>query len=210
VAGAGAVAGDHQPPPVLRWDRGDRLVQDLQVIGGGVRAGAARAQHPGQRLSGVVAVSQQGVMAEPFVIGLGSFLLRARRGDSGIQPDADHPPDLLVRDRDAGDRAVAALDARPCMPAGRVDGPGYPGLRLRAAGRDLVQRPPGSGHRGDRPGHFTQATEDREIADHHRAAGDRHRQVRQHPAPVMDQQPRGRQRLRQTRRQVRLVSQVPQ
>ena len=34
-----------------------------RVIGGGVRAGAARAQHPGQRLRGVVAVSQQRVMA---------------------------------------------------------------------------------------------------------------------------------------------------
>jgi hypothetical protein len=33
-----------------------------------------------------------------------------------------------------------------------------------------------------------------EFADHLRAAGDRGGQVGQHPAPVMDQQPRGGQR----------------
>ena len=100
------------------------------MIGGGVRAGAARAQHPGQRLRGVVAVSQQRVMAEPFVIRLGPFLLRARRGERGIQPDADHPLDLLVRDRDAGNGAMAYRDARPCLPAGRVNG-----LVIRACAR---------------------------------------------------------------------------
>src|SRR5262249_58739007 len=54
VAGPGAVAGDHQPPPEGRRQRGDRRAQDLQVIGGGVGPGAAFAQLGGQRLRGVV------------------------------------------------------------------------------------------------------------------------------------------------------------
>ena len=51
VAGTGPVAGDHQPPPQRRRERLDRLAQELQVIGGGVGAGRAGAQHPGQRLA---------------------------------------------------------------------------------------------------------------------------------------------------------------
>ena len=42
VAGAGAVAGDHQLPPQRRRQRGDRLVQQAQVIGGGVAARPSR------------------------------------------------------------------------------------------------------------------------------------------------------------------------
>src|SRR5271165_3640648 len=55
VTGPGAVAGDHQLPPEPRRDRGDRRVQQLQVIRGGVAARRAAAQHPGQRLpAGVI------------------------------------------------------------------------------------------------------------------------------------------------------------
>ena len=49
VAGPGAVAGDHQLPPELRRERGDRRVGDGQVVRGGIRPGRAAAQHPGQR-----------------------------------------------------------------------------------------------------------------------------------------------------------------
>ena len=35
VAGPGPIRGDHQPPPVSGGQRGDRRVQDFQVIGGG-------------------------------------------------------------------------------------------------------------------------------------------------------------------------------
>jgi len=47
VAGPGPIRGHHQPPPVLRWQRRDRVTEDLQVISGGVRSGAAAAHHPG-------------------------------------------------------------------------------------------------------------------------------------------------------------------
>ena len=60
VAGAGTVAGHHQPPPVGRRQRGDRRRQNLQVIGHGIGPGAALAQ----RLGRVVAVGQQRVVPE--------------------------------------------------------------------------------------------------------------------------------------------------
>jgi hypothetical protein len=55
--------------------RRDTVLKDLQMISSRVRARAAAAQHPGQRLVGVIAVPERGVMAEPFVIGLGEFLV---------------------------------------------------------------------------------------------------------------------------------------
>jgi hypothetical protein len=46
------------------------------VIGGRVRPGAAAAQHPGQRLAGVIAVPQQGMMAEALEIRLSELLVQ--------------------------------------------------------------------------------------------------------------------------------------
>src|SRR5205823_236700 len=59
VAGPGTIAGDHQPPPVLRRQRGDRLTQDRDVIGGSIRPGRPGTQQPGQRLTGVIAPAAQ-------------------------------------------------------------------------------------------------------------------------------------------------------
>ena len=75
VAGPGAVAGHHQPPPEGRWQRADRRLQDFQVISHRVAPGAAAAQHPGQRLAGVVAVGQQRMVAKTLVVRLRQFLV---------------------------------------------------------------------------------------------------------------------------------------
>jgi len=80
VAGPGPVRGHHPPPPERRRQRRDRVTEDLQVIRGGVRPGAAAAHHRGQRLIGVIAVPEQGVMAEALEIRLSQFLVRVRRG----------------------------------------------------------------------------------------------------------------------------------
>src|ERR1700722_9257203 len=50
VAGAGPVAGDHQLPAQRGRERGDRVAQQAQVIGGGVAAGRARPPRPGDGL----------------------------------------------------------------------------------------------------------------------------------------------------------------
>jgi hypothetical protein len=54
VAGTGAVAGDHQPPPVPWRQGGNRLTQDRDVVGGRIGLGGPGAQHRGERLAGVV------------------------------------------------------------------------------------------------------------------------------------------------------------
>ena len=80
--------------------------------------GRAGAQHPGQRLAGVVAVGQQRVVAEPLEIRLGSFLVAVAGHHRGIQPDAGHAVQHLVRDADAGQGAVPGRDAAPTPGAG--------------------------------------------------------------------------------------------
>jgi len=55
VAGAGPVAGDHQLAPQRRRERRDRVAEEAQVIGGGVRPGRPGTQHPGRRLGRVIA-----------------------------------------------------------------------------------------------------------------------------------------------------------
>ncbi len=211
VAGAGAIHGDHQLAPVLRRDRGDRLIQDPQVIGDGVRPGAAGPHHPGQRLVRIVAIGQQWVMPEPFEIRFRAFLLRARGRDSRIQADADHLVQDLIGDPHPGHLPVPGDDPLPRRGPGRVHRRGDPPCGDFPAAGDLLQRPPHRRHRRDRAQHLTLPRQDSEIADHRGAVGDRHRQVRQHPAPVVQrQEPPAGQGLRQPARQAGPVSQRPQ
>jgi hypothetical protein len=142
-------------PPGPRGNRGDRRGQYLQVIGDGARSGAAGAEHPGQRLSGVIAVSQQWMMAVTFVIRLRAGLPGVRRDDGRIQPDARHPVQDLVRDPHARDLAVPGRDPRPCPPLGGVHRGSNPRPGPRPAGGDLAQRPPRRRHRRNRAGYRT-------------------------------------------------------
>jgi hypothetical protein len=91
---------------------------------------------------------------------------------------------------------VPGRDARPRLTAGRVHRGGHPAQRAIAAGRDLAQRPPAGRHRRDRAEQLFLITDHPEVADCLAAVGDRAGQISQHPAPVMHQQPRRRQRLR--------------
>jgi hypothetical protein len=69
---------------VLRRQGCDRVIEYPQVICGGVRSGAAWPEHPGQRLGGVVAVSQQRVMAKPLEVRLRALLVGVRRDHRGV------------------------------------------------------------------------------------------------------------------------------
>ena len=197
VAGPGPVRGHHQPPPELRRQRRDRVTENLQVISGRVRPGAAPAHHPGQRLTGVIAVPQQRVMPEALEIRLRQLLIRMRRDDRGVQPDAGHALQDLIRDPHAGQGAVAGLNRRPRLAAGAVHRPGDPGQRPRAARGDLIERPPRRGHRGDQAEQLFLVGQHPEVADHLAAISDRAGQVRRHPPAVVDQQPGRGQRPRQ-------------
>jgi site-specific recombinase XerC len=77
------------------------------------------------------------------------------------------------------------------------------------AARDLAQRPPRGRHRRHQPEQLALVADHPEVADRLAAVGDRAGEVGQHPAPVMDQQPRRRQRLRQARGQADVVGQRP-
>ena len=118
VAGAGPVAGDHQPAAQCRRERRDRLAQQAQVIGGGVAPGRAGAQHPGQRLGHVIAGRDDRVMAVALEVRLCQLQVQvsARGHDGRVQPDAGHALQRPVRDPDRRQPAVPRDALRPCVP----------------------------------------------------------------------------------------------
>ena len=69
----------------------ERLLEHRDLIGGAVRGGVARAQHPGQRLAAAVQVGQQRVKAERALEVDGRALLLGVRADQR-RVDVDHDP----------------------------------------------------------------------------------------------------------------------
>jgi hypothetical protein len=151
MGGAGGVGADQdlwcvrviRPRAVVRWQRLECLAQHRDVIGGGVTAGVARPQQPGQGLPGgdvgTIQKHQQRVKAKGVLPGRGRVLLVVGMvgGDGGI--DIDVQPAIAGR-------------GSPCRP-----GP-LPGVRARRpdprqpGGIDaLIDQPPQRGRRADRP-----------------------------------------------------------
>ena len=107
------------PSLVLGRQRGDRLVQQLEVVVGVVRAGVARTQHRRERLGGRVAPRPEGMEAEAALVGRrGVLLLGVDVEQRGVEVDRDvarrrRCPDDLPRccdrlwDRAQLERAVA-------------------------------------------------------------------------------------------------------
>jgi hypothetical protein len=148
---------------------------------------------PGRSIpaSASVVLSQyasSGWSPNPLKLGSAPLLTGMAGHHAGIQPDADHALQYLVRHPPPRDGAVPGLDHRPGA-AGGVDRPGDPGLHARPAGGDLAQRPPRCGHRRDQAMYLPLVSYDPEVADHLRAIRDHAGQVRSDPAPVMHQQP---------------------
>jgi hypothetical protein len=85
-----------------------------------------------------------------------------------------------------------------------------PALSPASARGDLPQRPPHRRDGGDRAEQPGLVSYHPEVADHLGAVGNRARQIRQHPAPVMDHQPAPGQRLRQPAGQARPLSEPAQ
>jgi hypothetical protein len=59
------------------------LVEDGDVVGGGVRSGVARPQEASEGLAGVVEEAEQRVVAEAAFVGGGGLLLLGVAGDQG-------------------------------------------------------------------------------------------------------------------------------
>ena len=73
---------------VLVGDLGERLVEDGDVVGGGVRAGVAAAHPGGEELAGVVAERQHRVVAEGLLErGCGLLFLAVSDHDRRVQVD---------------------------------------------------------------------------------------------------------------------------
>jgi hypothetical protein len=133
------------------WDLRQRQVQHRDVVGGGVPSAVAGPQHTGQRLPGGVEETQQGVIAETLLPGLGrGLLVGVADHDRGV--DVQHEP----RDREPAHR-------REGKPAGlgrlRPRHLPRPSPRRPDAlqGRDVdtVQHPPRGRVGGDRPEQLT-------------------------------------------------------
>ena len=73
VAGASGIAAeqDRGAVPVGVGDLGEGLVENGDVVGGGVRPGPARAEQTGEGLTGVVQEAEQRVIAERLLPGPG-------------------------------------------------------------------------------------------------------------------------------------------
>ena len=120
------------------------------------------------------------------------------------------PSRTLSASRTPGSAPCRAAACAHACPARRTHRGSKPPARPGPAVRDLLQRPPHRRHRRHQPEQFLLISHDPEIGDHPGAVRDRARQIRQHPAPVMHQQPWCRQRPRQAAGQAGPVSQVPQ
>lgn len=64
-------------------DLGQRMVEDGDVVGGGVGAGIAGPEQSGQGFAGVVQEAQQRVVAEAALVGRRCLLFLGMAGDQG-------------------------------------------------------------------------------------------------------------------------------
>jgi len=149
-----------------RRQRGNRRVRDLDVVSSGIAARRALTQHPRQRLpAGVIAVRIQQMMPEPLEVRFREFLVRVREGHGGIQPDAGHTCQHLIRDPHPGQLPVPRHRLPPGVPARRVRCGSQLPRRPRAALCDLLQRPVRRRHRRDLPERLLLISQHPEITD---------------------------------------------
>ena len=158
-------------------------VEDVDVVGGGVRAGVAAAQLAGEKLPGVVAERQHRVIPErPLERRRRLFLLRMADHDRGVQ--IDHQAGQLAAGR--GGRWERRPTGLAVLGPGHLAGrrsrprdPGQPGVV------DAVEQPPTRRVRGHRPEQRRLVLEHRHIRDGARPVSDRDRHVDQHPPRVV-------------------------
>ncbi len=172
------------PGPGVGWQRGDRHVQHLDVIGGGVAAGVARAQQPGQRLATgdvrAVQVAQQRVEAEALLPGRrGVLLLRVRGQQARVEVEPQHLR-RIGQVRSGAGRPGPLPRRGPCRPQ-----------EIQPHRVDPVHHPPRGRVRGDRPEQLRLIPQRPQVPQRVPTVCDGHRQIHQHLPGRM----RGRQRV---------------
>ena len=181
MRGARAIGADQHITAVSSGDLGDRLAQDLDVIGGGVRPGVARPQARGQELGRVVAPHADRVVAEGALVRWRSmFFLAVGDHDGGVHIEHDGRSQVPSRTHRCGHPTG---QVGPHVPVGA--GPRYLDL-LALTGSDLIESSPHRRCRRHRPESCRLAAQDADIRDGLAATGEHDRDVDQHPAAVMD------------------------
>lgn len=185
MRGARAVRTDQQIPTVGARDLGDRIAEDLDVVGRGVRPRSTGPQLRSQELLRVLAPHPQRVEPEgPLERGRRLFLLAVRDHDRGI--DIEHDCRAEVGSGDPAGRQAARYLC-PDMAAG--PGPDGGDL-LQPCGRDLGQCAPPRRRGCDRTEHTGLMPEHVDVGDRLTAIGKHHRHVGQDPAAVVNRDER--------------------
>ena len=166
VARTGAVAADQHR--LLLHPLGELVAgetEHLDVIPGGIGAGASPSQEGGQRVPGRLQKAGQGVEAEAVLVVAARLLLLRVRGDQG-GVDVEHqqlgpprlPPDLIPH---PSPRRTELLQMAPGQPADHARG---------------------GGHRGDVAEEIGLIVQHRELAQAVAAVGDADREIGEHGA----------------------------
>ena len=190
---------------LLRWAAGTCAIAAVRTAmwsAGGVGAGVPGPQRRGEHLLGVVAPHPDRVVPEPALErGRRRLLLRVRRHQGGV-----HVEDHRVAEVGAGDlrgrQRRHLRRAAPTRAGGPWRGPSRPASSPRGSARPGSATPSARDATG--PSTWRLVAQHVDVGDGLTTVGQQHRQVDQHPAPVMDRAERApRQRRRQGSRSAR-------
>ena len=156
--------------PVGQLREGELKQRD--VVGGGVGAGIAGAQDPGERLAGGGLEAEQRVEAEAALVGARGVLLLGVRGEQ--------------RGVDVEDEAAGRLAAAPGSSAG--GGAGVAHAREHAL-VEALQAAVGGGIGGDLAEEHALVSEGAEVAEAVAAVGEHHGEVAHHAAGLVTHGP---------------------
>jgi len=188
VGGTGAIGTNQQLLAMPSRDLGDRLAEDLDVVGSGVGAGVAGPQLDREHLGGVVAPHAERVEAERLLERRGSLVLLAVRGDQGgVDVEHDHLAEVALGDLRGRHPAGQLLELSPDVAADLRPRRRDPFHRGRG---QLVQRPPHRRRRCHRSQHAGLVPQHVDVGDRLTTVSEHHRDIDQHPATVVDRSER--------------------
>jgi len=162
AAHKGAAAGS------ARRQLGKRRLEHRDVVGGGVGAGIAGAQHAGERLAARGLEAEQRMEAEAALVGAGgALLLGVRREQGGVNVE---------------DEASRVAGVAPGAGAGR--GAGLPDLRQHLL-IEALQAAVGGSLRGDRPEKHLLIAQGSEVGQAVATVGEHHGEVAGHASGLV-------------------------
>jgi hypothetical protein len=184
VTGSGRIRAeqDRGPVSVGVGDLGEGLVEDGDVVGGGVRAGPALAQHTGEGLAGVVQETQQRVEPEGLLPGAGRGLLLGVADHDGRVDVQDQAVDLLTSHH----RLRQVATDLGVLGPGDLTGLGPGVLQLsQHRGVELRQQPPRGRVGRDRPEQGLLISQYCQVSDGLAAVGEHHGEIDRDPTRIM-------------------------